>query len=145
MVLTYLASYVYGSGAASQPSTSQLQPAASTARVRTSRRRTSSSNGSVNGSSSVARGTGLSSSRGRERQSTRECDCECQSNNLPPCTCDTALDYDDDAAKDPSYAIIDYINHTRSLYDVLGVSTRFKNIEELRRAYMARCRVCHPE
>jgi hypothetical protein len=64
---------------------------------------------------------------------------------------DNDASYDDDAtgnnhpAVDPALALLDYINTTSSLYDVVGVSTSFTSTDELRRAYMGRCRVCHPE
>ena len=46
---------------------------------------------------------------------------------------------------DPALATIDRINTAKSLYEVVGISHTFSSNEELRRAYMARCRACHPE
>lgn len=64
-----------------------------------------------------------------------------------------AKDGDDDSSspsaslipRDPALAIIDYINNANSLYEVVGVDQKFTSNDELRRAYMSRCRVCHPE
>ena len=52
---------------------------------------------------------------------------------------------EEQAGIDPAFTLIDYLNSTNSLYDVVGVPSNFVNNDELRRAYMARCRVCHPE
>lgn len=57
---------------------------------------------------------------------------------------------DEDAATarghdDPALAAIDRINSAKSLYEVVGISRTFSSNDELRRAYMARCRACHPE
>jgi hypothetical protein len=49
------------------------------------------------------------------------------------------------APDDPSLAAIWHINNARSLYEVVGISRTFTANDELRRAYMARCRACHPE
>jgi len=47
--------------------------------------------------------------------------------------------------RDPALAVIDYINSANSLYEVVGIDQKFTSTDEVRRAYMARCRVCHPD
>lgn len=44
----------------------------------------------------------------------------------------------------PAFDMVDAINDERDLYRVLGL-TRGAKTEEIRRAYIARSRICHPE
>lgn len=116
MVLSYLSSYVYGA------------PSASATSVRRTARKGKgpASNSGWSSSSSNAR------NRGIYDENNASYDDDDATGNTHP-------------AMDPALALLDYINNTRSLYDVVGVSTSFTSTDELRRAYMGRCRVCHPE
>lgn len=134
MVLSYLASYVYPTSASSN----------------------SSNNNGINGdgpqptrANSVRRTAG--GSRSQYTSSRR--------NGAGPsrfATTHSTIPEDDDdnlqsagnhclPTDDPALAIIHHINTAKSFYDVVGVPKNFKTNEELRRAYMARCRLCHPE
>ena len=41
--------------------------------------------------------------------------------------------------------LVDDINRETDLYRVLGLAQRTSKIEDIRRAYIARSRICHPE
>lgn len=151
MVLGYFASYVYGSGSGSRPDPSvagrhnSVRRPARGARNRSSNNNNSSSSSSAGSSSAAA--SGASARRGNSRNRHRA---------GQPTTVDEQDElYEDDGLDgadrrpgvqtDPQLALIDYINTVGSLYDVVGISPTFRNNDELRRAYMGRCRVCHPE
>lgn len=137
MVLSYLASYVYAT-----PSTSG-----------------SSGNNNINDSgpqptraNSIRRTTGGASSRygNTSTSSSRYGPSRFSSSPTIPeeSSGEPGSDYHPEfqlPTDDPALAVIHHINTAKSFYDVLGVPRSFKTNEDLRRAYMARCRVCHPE
>lgn len=48
--------------------------------------------------------------------------------------------------EDPALGTLRYIASPRhSYYEILQIQKTFTSTDELRRAYMNRCRVCHPE
>lgn len=48
-------------------------------------------------------------------------------------------------ARDSRHALVDEVNREPDLYRVLGLSQRTSKVDEIRRAYIARSRICHPE
>lgn len=46
--------------------------------------------------------------------------------------------------KSPGEIMVDLINNTEDLYKILGIGRRAKS-EEVRKAFLGRSRVCHPE
>ena len=142
-MFSYVASWAYGSTAASTSKAGFVDSSKKSATARTRSVRRSSYHGSAKGAE-----TDIHAQEGRQSSPTT---CKYCSQQRPPCTCSVSSGYSFDADTsssthtDPALSAIMFITHTPSLYDVLGVDPNFTSLEELRRAYMARCRVCHPE
>lgn len=47
--------------------------------------------------------------------------------------------------RDHRHALVDDINRETDLYRVLGLAQRTSKVEDIRRAYISRSRICHPE
>ena len=162
MVLSYLTSYasyyVYSTPSTSAGAAAGPQPTRSNS-VRKAPRRTAASRqqqqqqhqhaGSSNGSTSASTPTRRVRQRTAESKDAATATATATAKQRPetvPERGEDDLRLDDNGDDDdPALAIIDYLNTTPSFYDVVGVHRDFKSTEELRRAYMARCRVCHPE
>lgn len=158
MVLSYLtsyaSSYVYSTPSTSAGAAAGPQPTRSNS-VRKAPRRTAASRqqhqhaGSSNGSTSASTSTRRVRQRTAESKDAATGIATATAKQRPetvPERGEDDLRLDDNGDDDdPALAIIDYLNTTPSFYDVVGVHRDFKSTEELRRAYMARCRVCHPD
>jgi hypothetical protein len=130
MVLSYLASYVYA------PSSS----AASSSQAR------SNSGGPIPTRANSVRRTANAGRYGNNHRSASKNGSRSRfESSIIPEDCETEAESFGTANDDPALATIQHINTARSFYDVVGVPQTFKTNEDLRRAYMARCRSCHPE
>lgn len=146
MVLSYLASYVY-TPSSSSSSTASSSSSSAPSRANSVRRTGGGRHGSTRGGAAAASRATTDKARHRNGNGNgtgtiaEELEDE-KGNNDATDTSSNNFQLPND---DPALALIHYINSANSLYDVVGISKNFTSNDDLRRAYMARCRVCHPE